>query len=120
MVWAEEPHSERQQSGELVPRPNGVSRLAGPAGKFAPGGQGIRVLTAEHALHHRQQGGELVARGSGVACLAGQLGKLAPGGQSVRVLAAQHPLHHVQQGGQLVPRRGRPLRQRQSRSLRPT
>ena len=39
-----------QQRGELVPGPGRIPRLPGPASEVGAGGQGVRVLGAEHPL----------------------------------------------------------------------
>ena len=47
MFRAEDPLEHGQQRGVLVARVGPVSRLPGPGGELAPGGQGGRVLRAK-------------------------------------------------------------------------
>ena len=87
--------------------PRRIPRLPGPLGEVVAGGQGVRVLGAEHPLEDGQQRGVLVAGRGRVPCLPVQWARLCAGAQGVRVLGAEHPLDDGQQRGVLVAGGGR-------------
>ena len=91
MIRASDALADRQQGGELIPRPRRIPRVADEVGEIVAVGQRVGVLGARHPLARRQQRGELIPR-RGIPRLPGPVGKFGSGGQRVGVLGAKHPL----------------------------
>ena len=67
-------------------RPSSASSLPGPVGKVAAGGQGVRVVGAQHPLEDGQQHRVLVPGPGRISRQPGVAGKVGAGGQGVPVL----------------------------------
>jgi hypothetical protein len=104
MVWSGDAFADRQERGELIPRPGGIVGVADVVGEIVAAGQGVGVLRSQDPFAHGHQPGELIPRGRRITGPPGPVGTLAPGGQRVGVLGPQDPLAHRHQPGELIPR----------------